>query len=175
MDYNLGVLWRPDMCARGCVLVGVNLWLAVIAIHATPGARLHSVRSLSSVVPVQASPGRRSVREGVYTASQAKRGKDAYEYSCAACHLASLDGDPGRDIPALSGEEFLAHWSKQSVKDLFDVIRKSMPADSAGSLRAETYVDIVAYLLQSNQFPSGEKELTIAPASLDDIVIEKSP
>jgi S-disulfanyl-L-cysteine oxidoreductase SoxD len=162
------------MCPRGCVLVVVNLWLALIAVHATQPARLYGMRSLSSVVPVQASTGRRSAREGVYTASQAKRGKDAYEYSCAGCHLASLDGDPGRDIPALSGEEFLVHWSNQSVKDLFDVIRKSMPADSAGSLRAETYVDLVAYLLQANQFPAGEKELTIDPASLD-VVIEKSP
>src|SRR5262249_14014195 len=162
------------MCARGCVLVVVNLWLALIAIHATQPARLHSMHSFSSVVPLQVSAGRRSVREGIYTASQAKRGKDAYEYSCAACHLTSLDGDPGRDIPTLSGEEFLAQWSKQSVKDLFNVISKSMPADSAGSLRAETYIDIVAYLLQSNQFPSGEKELTIDPASLD-VLIEKFP
>ncbi|PWT83244.1 MAG: cytochrome C [Blastocatellia bacterium] len=157
------------------VLVVLNLWPASFASHASQSARLHTLRPMSAVTLVQVPTGRRSVREGVYTASQAKRGKDAYEYSCAGCHLTSLEGDPGRDIPALSGEEFLTHWSNQTVRDLFDVIRKSMPADSAGSLRAETYIDIVAYLLQSNHFPSGEKDLTSDSASLGDVVIDKSP
>jgi cytochrome c len=123
----------------------------------------------------QPSTTRRSVWDGIFTDAQAKRGKESYEYSCASCHLPSLDGDPGRDIPALYGEEFVNDWSKRSVKDLFEMIKKSMPADSPASLRAETYADIVAYLLQANEFPSGAQELTADVASREEIGIDKAP
>jgi cytochrome c len=90
------------------------------------------------------------VWEGVYTDAQAKRGQASYEYSCSTCHLPDLEGDPGRDIPALAGEMFVGEWSMHSAKDLFDLISKAMPKDSPGSLRAQTYADLVAYLLQAN-------------------------
>jgi quinoprotein glucose dehydrogenase len=118
---------------------------------------------------------RRSVWDGVYTDAQAKRGRDSYEYSCATCHGPDLDGDPGRDVPALYGEDFTDEWSKHSVKDLFDLIKKAMPKDSPGSLRAETYVDIVTYLLQANEFPSGGEELAADATVLERIRIDKTP
>jgi cytochrome c len=118
---------------------------------------------------------RRSVWDGVFTDAQAKRGRDAYAYSCATCHLPDLEGDPGRDVPALAGDEFVDGWNKKSVKDLFDLIRKAMPKDAAGSLRPETYADLVAYLLQSNEFPSGAQELATDGAALQRIGIDKAP
>jgi cytochrome c5 len=163
---------------RGCaVLLVACFWFALVAAHVLHAAAPHRMVQIAfATTPLlQASGGRRSVREGVYTESQAKRGRDSYEYSCATCHLVSLDGDPGRDIPALYGEEFLAEWSKHTVKDLFDLIQRSMPADSAGSLRPETYIDIVAYLLQANKFPPGDNDLTTDTASLDQVAIDKSP
>src|SRR5207244_2285920 len=108
-----------------------------------------AVSAIGVCVAAQGPGERRSVWDGVYTGAQAKRGRDAYEYSCATCHRPELDGDPSRDIPALYGDDFVGEWSKRSLKDLFDFISKSMPKDSAGSLRAETYVDLVAYLLQA--------------------------
>jgi mono/diheme cytochrome c family protein len=123
----------------------------------------------------QGAPTRRSVWDGVYTDAQAKRGRESYEYSCATCHGPDLDGDPGRDVPALYGEDFIGQWSKHTVKDLFDLIMKSMPKDSPGSLRAETYVEIVTYLLQANEFPSGGQELTTDAAVLDRVGIDKNP
>ena len=125
--------------------------------------------------PARESSGRRSVWEGVYTDVQAKRGGEAYEYSCATCHSSDLEGDPGRDVPALYGEEFVGEWSKHSLNDLFDLIRKAMPKDSPGSLKAETYADIVAYLLQANEFPSGAQELSVDAAALARIGIDKTP
>ena len=123
----------------------------------------------------QASSGSRSVWDGVYTDAQAKRGGESYQYSCATCHAADLEGDAGRDVPALYGEEFVGGWSKQTVKDLFDLIRKTMPKDSPGSLKAETYADIVAYLLQANEFPSGARDLAGDPAALERIAIDNTP
>jgi mono/diheme cytochrome c family protein len=123
----------------------------------------------------QGAPTRPSVWDGVYTDAQAKRGRESYEYSCATCHGPDLEGDSGRDVPALYGEDFIAEWSKHTVKDLFDLTMKSMPKDSPGSLRAETYADIVAYLLQSNEFPSGGQELTADATVLERIRIDKTP
>ena len=123
----------------------------------------------------QGTPARRSVWDGVYTEAQARRGKQSYEYSCATCHAPDLEGDPGRDVPALYGQDFIGEWSKHTVKDLFDVISKSMPKDSPGSLRAETYVDIVTYLLQANEFPSGGQELAADVTALEQVGIDKTP
>jgi quinoprotein glucose dehydrogenase len=137
-----------------------------------------SMRAAGSGEPeiaVQVSTVRRSVWDGVYTEAQAKRGKEAYDYSCATCHGPDLEGDPGRDVPTLYGEDFVGEWTKHTVKDLFDLARKAMPKDSPGSLRAETYVDIVSFLLQANEFPSGEQELPADTAALDRVAIEKTP
>ena len=124
---------------------------------------------------LQDSNRSRSVSDGVYTDAQAKRGGESYQYSCAACHSPDLEGDPGRDVPALYGEEFVGGWSRQTVKDLFDLIKKTMPKDSPGSLKAETYADIVAFLLQANEFPSGARELPVDPAALERIAIASTP
>ena len=126
-------------------------------------------------IAAQGAPTRRSVWDGVYTDAQAKRGRESYEYSCAACHGPDLEGDPGRDVPALYGEDFIGEWSKHTVRDLFDLIQKAMPKDSPGSLRAETYVDIVTYLLQANEVPSGAQELAADVTVLERVAIDKAP
>ena len=123
----------------------------------------------------QGAAGRRSAWDGVYTDAQAKRGKESYEYSCAMCHSPNLEGDPSRDIPALVGEEFLDEWNTRPVKGLFDVMSKSMPKDAPGSLRAQTYADVLAYLLQSSEFPSGDRDLVPDVAALERLYIEKTP
>jgi mono/diheme cytochrome c family protein len=125
-------------------------------------------------VAAQGAPARRSVWDGVYTDGQSKRGRESYEYACATCHAPDLDGDPSRDVPALYGEDFINEWSTHTVKDLFDVIQKAMPKDSPGSLRAETYVDIVTYLLQANEFPSGAQELPADVTVLERVRIDKT-
>src|SRR5262245_48785478 len=84
----------------------------------------------------QQAVARRSVWDGVYTAQQAARGQMQYEYSCGRCHQPELQGDSSRDIPPLNDESFLKYWNGRSVKELFDLTAKTMPADSPASLRA---------------------------------------
>jgi quinoprotein glucose dehydrogenase len=117
----------------------------------------------------------RSVWEGVYTDAQARRGKESYDYSCAMCHSPTLEGDSARDIPALAGEPFLNEWNAHSLKDLFDVVSRSMPKDAPASLRAQTYADLLAYVLWVNEFPTGDRELAADPPLLERIKIEKMP
>ena len=46
-----------------------------------------------------------------------------------------------------------------------------MPSDRPNSLSSQTYRDIVTFILQSNKFPPGEKELEGDPETLRQILI----
>jgi mono/diheme cytochrome c family protein len=153
---------------------------AIVAGVLTATLALTGLRTVGAAVvrrpdAVAQAAQRRSVWEGVFTEPQAARGAEAYQYSCATCHASDLEGDAGRDVPALYGEAFVDEWGRHTLKDLFDLIRKAMPKDSPGSLKAETYADIVAFLLQANQFPPGSEELPVDPAALERIGIDKVP
>jgi S-disulfanyl-L-cysteine oxidoreductase SoxD len=112
----------------------------------------------------------RSVWDGVYTAAQAKRGEALYSMECAACHGLALNG--GESAPPLVGGEFMSNWSGLTVGDLFDRIRTSMPADRPGHLTRQQDADILAEILQVNQFPAGATELDTHSEVLKEIRIE---
>jgi S-disulfanyl-L-cysteine oxidoreductase SoxD len=110
---------------------------------------------------------------GAYSAEQAKRGLLEYSRSCEHCHGPSLTGNPTDEVPSLVADGFMFHWRGRSVQDLYARLSKSMPSDAPGSLDAGTYLDLVAYLLEANGFPSGPQELN--RDQLKALVIEKSP
>ena len=105
--------------------------------------------------------------DGVYSEAQAKRGETAYGQACAPCHGPDLGGVDS--APSLSGPEFLAGWNDQTLDDLFERIRATMPADAPGSLSRLQYVDIVAFILAKNGFPAGQTELPPLNPSLKEI------
>ena len=98
-----------------------------------------------------------TVLDGAYSAAQAMRGEAAYQMHCGGCHGETLDG---RAMGPLRGDKFLDRWREESLAPLFDHIRTRMPASAAGSLSTTTYLDILAYILQVNQYPAGKQELT---------------
>jgi hypothetical protein len=114
------------------------------------------------------------VWDGVYTQAQATRGERQYGRSCEPCHGANMAGDPVEEVPSLVLDSFMTEWNGRSVKELFDTVKRSMPKDNPGSLGTGAYVDVVAYLLQANKFPSGGTELDRNPDRLEPIVIERS-
>jgi glucose dehydrogenase len=79
-------------------------------------------------------------------------------HSCSRCHTDTLKG--ADQIPPLIGDTFLSHWRGRSVKDLFDRVRATMPQGNPGSLRAHDYLDLIAFMLQANNFPPGSHELS---------------
>ena len=119
---------------------------------------------------LRAQAGGQSVSSGVYTADQAKRGQTVYVDVCSKCHLEDLSG--GKDSPPLVGNEFLSGWKGKTVGAFFDEVRMTMPFDAPGSLKAEQYADLVAYLFSANKFPAGAKELAADPAPLQEIKFE---
>jgi cytochrome c len=99
----------------------------------------------------------RSVWAGVYTSEQATRGQPLYAQSCGACHGSSLEG--GEMAPPLAGGPFNANWNGLTMGDLFERLRISMPQNSPGSLPRQAYVDILAFMLRTGDFPEGKAEL----------------
>jgi len=108
---------------------------------------------------------------GVYTAGQAQRGKTAFEKECSNCHNRDLNGSARG--PALHGERFMLNWVNGSVNTLYSKIRFSMPATYPETVADDVKLDIVAYLLQVNEFPAGSAELKIDGDELDGIQIVK--
>ena len=124
------------------------------------------VIALVSAGVVQA---RRTAWDGVFSEEQAARGQAQYTRACASCHAADLRGSS--TAPSLVEESFAFQWADTSVGELFERIRTLMPSDRPNSLSPQTYRDIVAFLLQSNKFPAGAKELDSEPEALRQISI----
>src|SRR5690606_15014045 len=97
------------------------------------------------------------------TEEQVARGATAYAQQCSTCH--------GQDIVgSISG------YPDASL--FYSFISSAMPANAPGSLPAQQYADIVAYLLNENGFPIGTEELPADPeilAQIDPRNIEAAP
>jgi len=126
---------------------------------------------VSPLSAAQADAKAATLSDGVYNADQAKRGQAKYAQVCSSCHQGDLSGSD--QAPGLAGGDFLDRWDGQSVADLADRIRTSMPADDVGSLNTPMSVDIVAFMLQANGFPAGAEELKADRAALRTVMIKK--
>src|ERR1700730_678705 len=96
---------------------------------------------------------------GGYTSAQASRGATVYTQYCTQCHGANLQGESG---PALSGQVLRAAYGGGTAAQLYDFISRQMPQNSPGSLSQAQYLDVTAYILSRNGFPSGNTALNIA-------------
>lgn len=127
------------------------------------GGQLAALLEPTGVLPgkAQAIVAPREPPPALYAVAQATHGKTAYEDNCALCHGPDLAGRAG---PALKGRHFAPDSGKFKLKDIFSIVHKNMPAMAPGSLPKETYVEIMAYLLQQNGYPDGKKPLTFDAA-----------
>jgi cytochrome c len=129
----------------------------------------------------------RSIKSGVYTIDQARRGRDHYRKRCVLCHLdngqgrgadveiagQSLEREGDAEAPAVAGDPFLTKWSGKSAGSLYDLMRKTMPVGAAGTLSAQEYADVLAYMLELSKLPAGQQDLPSARDQLDLITIER--
>jgi cytochrome c5 len=118
---------------------------------------------LSAVVlcsaAVRADPG------AFYNEAQAARGASVYEQYCMGCHGAQLQGNPAAP---LAGAVFQSRWidGQHTLDDLYYIVRSQMPYNAPASLSKQQYVDVLAFVLKANGFPSGEAELPPKSATL---------
>jgi quinoprotein glucose dehydrogenase len=105
--------------------------------------------SLATALLASGQGETRTVQAGVFTQEQADRGARTFENVCQACHQRDEFGDGS----------YLESWSGQTMGDLIEKIRTTMPEDSPGSLKRSEYVDVGAFLLELNGLPEGESEM----------------
>src|SRR5262245_5021440 len=127
-DMVMRTMKRAAICG-GCV-VALSAWQAA---------------SLGQT-PIQKPPS--------FTQAQASAGGAAYRQHCASCHGAQLEGQ--YEAPSLTGEHFDRSWRGKTVDTLMFHLRRMppRPGSAAGGLDDDTYTNILAYVLQSNQVES---------------------
>jgi mono/diheme cytochrome c family protein len=92
-----------------------------------------------------------------YTVSQAYQGRFAYIENCAECHGGDLTGNFG---PALAGPHSNIPW--QTPEQVYSYMTSQMPVGNAGGLSQRDYLDIEAFILESNGRRAANKPLTLA-------------
>ena len=112
----------------------------------------------------------KTVWDGIYTSTQAARGEVLYQEWCASCH--SQDLSAGDLAPELVGGEFVWNWSGLTVGQLFERLRISMPQENPSVVTRTQKADILAFMLQANDFPVGEQELADRNNILDQFMFE---
>ncbi len=122
-----------------------------------------SVRQLLATLSLLVSAGvladPRTINDGIYTEEQAKAGEKLYEQHCLTCH----DKKYFRPV--------LKVWDGQPLGILYTIMSASMPESNPGALPRKEYVDILAYILSLNRYPSGDTELAYEDGVLDNITI----
>jgi quinoprotein glucose dehydrogenase len=131
--------------------VKIDILSYILQQNGFPEGRDELTLDLSALEDIRLT--RKGIWDGVFTAAQAERGKAALlQNGCNGCHGAELEGGRG---PALKGERFITQWENGSLNRLFLKIRETMPPLNAEQVTPAAKVDIVAYLLQVNGFPTG--------------------
>ena len=129
--------------------------------------KVGALRSLLSTVAFAFAPSRTSSAqtERLFTQAQAERGKPLYAQHCASCHGQSLEGAPSSP---LAGERFMAKWGQgdRTLDELYYITKMQMPYGKPDSLSPQQYIDIVAFMLASNGYAAGPRELSADPATL---------
>jgi alcohol dehydrogenase (cytochrome c) len=94
---------------------------------------------------------------GVFTAEQASAGATLYQANCASCHLPDLAGR--NEAPQLAGVNFMNVWRSRSTRDLFEFMQSTMPP-TGGSISADQYLAMTAFILQANGARPGSQAFT---------------
>src|SRR5580704_11529125 len=150
---------------RTTLLIGAATWIAALAFLPVPV-------TVTVGAAAQQGSADRKIWDGVFTQEQATRGKPRFEASCSRCHNNELVGSERG--PALKGNGFLSKYENDSLAALFTLIRDTMPRDGgAGVVSDEVKIDILAYILQRNEIPSGKDEVKLDQSALERIKIAK--
>lgn len=105
----------------------------------------------------------KTTNDAVYTAAQAERGKQVFSEKCSACH------EPAR----FTGAAFFDAFDGKALKEMWDIASGTMPEDNPASLKPQEYGDIIAYVLNLNEFKTGDSELPGNAGAMANIKVEK--
>lgn len=114
---------------------------------------------------VMAQTAARTTKSGVYGREQALRGQDVFLGVCKSCHTPETH----------TTEAFTTKWNGKPLSELLQYIRDQMPKNEPGSLSAEEYADVLAYVLKLNRMPAGDADLPVDASVLKSIRIDIRP
>src|SRR5580658_834772 len=97
---------------------------------------------------------------GPYIQTQADAGRTAYQANCASCHGADLAGS--NNASQLAGSLFMGSFGGRTTADLLAFMQGAMPPGNPGGLGEATYLNIAAFILDSNGARPGAQPLTTA-------------
>ncbi len=145
---------------RSALAAAVAVWAIIVLVAAAVGTHAQAARTL---------------QDGVFSDTQATRGQTLYAQRCAGCHGADLTG--GAQAPPLDGAVFRFKWRQEPLSALFIKIRYTMPpnAADAATLTGEQGADLVAHILKTNRFPSGQADFSAADAATSSIGWPSAP
>lgn len=109
-----------------------------------------------------------------FTAEQAARGQLTFTRRCSDCHGSALDNGENGGAP-LKGEYFRNHWGNGSVATLVAYTKARMPPDRPGGLSDQSYVELIAFLLQSNGYAASATELPVDPQKQAPMTLKRRP
>jgi len=110
-------------------------------------------------------PPQKSIGSAPYTKEQAAHGGEVYAKECAVCHGANLQGV---SAPALTGTSF--GRSHLNGSQLRTVVIQTMPLTAPGSLKADEYAAVIAYLLSYDCVqPAGDGKRQFPTEELPDL------
>ena len=127
-------------------------------------AATFNATKISMNVPAKSGTG--AALPALYTTAQAQAGYAKFIGNCAMCHGVKLQGKAG---PALKGPNWANAKADYTVGEVFTMVSQQMPATDPGSLAQGDYVDIMAFLLQQNGYPAGDKALEFNAAAASDV------
>jgi S-disulfanyl-L-cysteine oxidoreductase SoxD len=105
-----------------------------------------------------------TTNDGIYTAAQAAKGKELYGQVCESCH------NPGK----FAGAEFNRAYGSKPLSEI-DAGMSEMPMDNPGSLKREDVASLIAYFLEMNKYPAGQKVLSGEADALKAIMVAPRP
>ena len=109
----------------------------------------------TAVEPVAAEPQPAAL--GFFSLEQARRGRESFETVCSECHFTR----------EFRGSQFEFDWRRQTVWDLYKYVSRNMPEDMPGFLPAQQYADVIAYILEINEYASSSSELVPSEEAMD--------
>ena len=104
----------------------------------------------------------RTTGDGVYLAVQADSGATIFEAACFECHLPNWEKEVN----------FYSHWHGKPLLELVRYLHLEMPQTDPGTLTANEYAQVTAYLLRLTGNPAGPTALSADTTRLSDIRID---
>jgi len=126
------------------------------------------VVAMSCITHLSKADSNDAALPNLYAATQATKGKVIYAKYCAECHGKELVGGTA---PALSGTQFFTRDMGTKLGGVFEYMARQMPQGRPGSLTHDEYVQLMAFILQKNGFPSGDSSLSYDVALKSDDIL----